>query len=382
MSWKDTATNEAVMRSMDKPDYPFIQWINHPGDLRPAQDVGGWAMSVEQCEIARGAPLGSEVLKWKHPGGITESTTFTHSLTVAILVKRFAWVKKDGTRKIFVDKFIKGQGIFSWSHALCYIQSDDGRPIGPVLITLSGLVTTDFDNAYKEHARLVRRATGGTAAPPFFWVTLRAGETKPRGKTQQKADGTTLVIDTSVPFDADTAYVGDELAHKISDGWAEFDAWQNEWSEVEDGDTAEEAWSKDTKPATTTPAGYTQQRPPTVALRTEEPRFTVAKHKELIETLAARMGFEAPLSTADRTEKRMDIITALTACFDKEDASRAPLAVLEYLTGVAFISDVSDAQLRALHRWCAAELVDGEYQVSGAVVSEARAMYVVASVPL
>jgi hypothetical protein len=162
---------------------------------------------------------GEKAMFHHRDGGVTE-VIYTPALEVAVMKTRFAWVSSDG---------VLSQDYTSGAHgklqAVGYIKGADG-PIGPLMLTFTGLNTREFNDVHRSFLVDVQQATRGQAPSYAFWAQFRAGERKMVGSTKQSA---ITGLELARKVDPDRDYVGDALLDAIP--WEKFDEWAAAWDE-------------------------------------------------------------------------------------------------------------------------------------------------------
>jgi hypothetical protein len=201
--------------------FPFIQVVHQPGQIDPRPERGGLFQPAKEAEVA-GANIPGVAAKFHCGGGPIEGA-FAPSLEIAVLKTREMLVAGRGDKQRRVAEF--GPGVHSKVQAACLFRSEDGNPIGPVMLTVKSTVAKAFWSALRDHRSDVRAATGGKApAYAFYW---RFGATG----TEQTDEGGTVTSFGRIQegaFDPDAAYVGDGALDSLD--WEELEAWAEAWN--------------------------------------------------------------------------------------------------------------------------------------------------------
>ena len=277
MGWRDRETE-----TQDKgQDFPFVQWVNRGGYLDPRSKTGGFFMTVDQLSFAGldAADFGTPA-DLHFSSGDMLSGVFAPAISLAPLTKRFSWVAKTPDGKYsYSDKYFPGAR--GKLQMLCRIKVGDVYSL-PVMLTLTGTITMDLQNALKAHVLRVKSATRGQAPSAFFYMTLQAGEPVQRGKSGQSSLVTPMQL-VDGDFDPDTHYVGDHVADDIEANWAEYEAWAEKWGAQDDDEEA--------MPSASAPQGP----PPDYAARAPGDRPTPATGRTMMD---ARNDWSAAWNTA------------------------------------------------------------------------------------
>ncbi|MCP4538094.1 MAG: hypothetical protein GY832_13215, partial [Chloroflexi bacterium] len=214
MSWKD----RTYKRTSEAASFPFIQWINDGGALEPRNEIGGFAMPLDQAAVL-GANIPGDVRAIHHRNGNSTEVVFSTALQVAVLETRFCWTKN----KHVVPAYETGAR--GKLQALALVRDVGGHTVGPVMLTFKGLTSKQFGAALREQRELVRKATVGKAPTYAFFGTYQAGEVKMVGNGQKSA--ITTVTLAANGFDPDAAFVSDAALDTLD--WDQIDAWKAVW---------------------------------------------------------------------------------------------------------------------------------------------------------
>jgi hypothetical protein len=213
-------------------EFPWVQWVNRGSDLDPRREAGGFFIPVENLALMGEPELaGSEAATLNFGEGGSSTGVFLNFLDMAVLATRFAWLTKD-------DRDRRDRGTLSptWTdgargklQALVLLRTAAGWT-GPVIVTLTGTVTSDFSAAVKTHRQQVIRATSGKGAAPWFWARLEPGSPEKRGHGSATSTVTPILLQGEV--DPSTAYVGDEAADWMEENFDVIQAWGAAWKAV------------------------------------------------------------------------------------------------------------------------------------------------------
>ena len=207
--------NRQFARQDELITFPFIQWVNDGGSLQPRSESGGFA-----CPKDQDVDIPGELAMFHHrDGGMTE-VTFTSVLEVAVMKTRFAWVNDGVLSQDYTT------GAHGKLQAACYVRGPDSEPVGPLMLTFTGLNTREFSSAHREFLVDVQQATRGRAPSYAFWAQFEADERKMVGSEKQSA---ITGIKLARKVDPDRDYVGDALLDGIP--WEKFDEWAADWDE-------------------------------------------------------------------------------------------------------------------------------------------------------
>lgn len=221
MSGNNWRNRDSAVQDSAGPSYPFIQLVNDGSTLEPRALNGGFAMPVDQSETAGFIPVGMEERQLLLRDKPATAVFFGEYVEVVPLITRFTWIK-DGCRIATYTEGARGK-----IQLLCYVKNAEGVWQGPVMLTATGLASKDISAALKAHRERVYKATHGKAAACYFGLVLHAGESR-MGGGKQKSRVTPVQLDAS--FDADTDYVGDNIADEIEFRWqGEFKPWSEAW---------------------------------------------------------------------------------------------------------------------------------------------------------
>jgi hypothetical protein len=203
-----------------------VQWVNYGNNLDPRRATGGFFISQNNLALLDNPEIEGAVPSTQHfKGGDSETGVFIESLWLAVFETRFGWLVREGNRRR-IEPVRKGNAR-SKHHALCFLRTVDGHA-GPVIVTHTGVVTGEVQDAIKEHRDVVRQATNGKGAGAWFWMRLSAGEVAQAGKGS-KTSPYTQALYVESDFDPEELYVGDELADWMEDNFERNQEWAAEW---------------------------------------------------------------------------------------------------------------------------------------------------------
>lgn len=232
MGWRDRQDSE-VLAGEPGAKYPWVQWVNRGADLDPRRQAGGFFITSENLAVLGDPEIkGGESSGVVFSGGDTDTGIFLPEISVAVMGSRFRWQIREGNRTRGLSEWV--QGARSKLQVLILLQTAQTGWVGPLMITLTGTVTGDFWEAYKEHRQEVRKATGGRGAAAWFWMTLTAGEPVQRGDQGASSLVTPIALVAPESFDPDALYVGDGAADFIEKYYPTVETWRDEWGEQED----------------------------------------------------------------------------------------------------------------------------------------------------
>ena len=232
MGWKDRQ-DSAVKDAEPEARHPYAQWVNRGGDLDPRHDRGGFFISVENLAMLGDPDIpGAEAVTFHHSTNDYSTGVLLQEIQASIIIDRFAWsLYNEATRRTSLSmEYVEGAR--GKRQALVLLKTVDGY-VGPMMITLTGMVSKDMDTATATHRQMVRQATGGEGATAWFWATLGAGEPVRLGKGATSSMGTPILYREPEGglFNPDALYIGDEAADQIEAAFGEFQTWANAWEE-------------------------------------------------------------------------------------------------------------------------------------------------------
>ena len=250
MGWKDRQDSR-VRDAEPRAEYPWIQWVNRGSSLDPRHVQGGFFITAENLS-AIGEPEidGAEACTLVFGNEASNTGAYLPGIHIAVLGSRFAWRIDDGGRSHLSSIYEpKARGKM---HALVLLKTKDGYA-GPMLITLTGTVTKDLNEAIKAHRQAVRQATEGQGATPWFWMHLTAGEPERRG-VGSATSMMTPILCPDIDLDLEQAYVGDGIADWEEDFFETVEAWIHEWDNAGEEHEVEQSPLSDDEAPTSTPA--------------------------------------------------------------------------------------------------------------------------------
>jgi hypothetical protein len=259
MGWRDREDSR-VRDAEPGAEYPWIQWVNRGSDLDPRRDRGGFFISSENAALLGDPDIAeAEACRLNFSNNDFATGLFLPRITVALIVDRFAWrVRNPATDRYELSSEYQA-GARGKRQALALLRTAEGGFVGPLMITLTGTVSIDLNEATKAHRQTVRRATAGEGATGWFWADLAAGNPERRGQSGASSLVTPIVYGTE-NFDPDAAYIGDAAADFLEEMWPDFETWAHAWENAGVG-VAQEDEDDDNAPAAGSYTPPTNERP-------------------------------------------------------------------------------------------------------------------------
>jgi len=244
MGWQNRQDSR-VLDAEPQAEFPWAQWVNRGSDLDPRQQIGGFFVTSINLSALGDPELEGAVASTLTVGGGSDFETglYLPGLEVSVLGSRFAWQTKVGGRSRLGNEYEPGARGKLQVLVLVKTAGDTGWS-GPLMLTVTGTVSKDLNEAIKAHRQAVRQATGGQGATAWFWMTLAAGTPERRGSGNATSMVTPMFYRQQEDLIPDEVYIGDDAADFVEELFDQVQTWEGAWGQQEEQSGEPDAYTE------------------------------------------------------------------------------------------------------------------------------------------